>query len=135
MASKNDVTGDAIQTKTNSNVYRDNWDKIFSKKGNKPVVVEEPKYVDISLIIKYDEKVDEEYIKLTGISITKAKTDTDIIIYSLLRDMLSSDPHFKSEREYALADKTVISSNIAISKITTLQEIYNKWETGYYEQN
>lgn len=29
---KNDVTGDKIKSKANSQAYRDNWDRIFSKK-------------------------------------------------------------------------------------------------------
>lgn len=32
MVSKNDITGDAIQTKVNSKAYRDNWEAIFGKK-------------------------------------------------------------------------------------------------------
>jgi len=32
MATKNDVTGDSIKTKTNSKKYRDNWDRIFGNK-------------------------------------------------------------------------------------------------------
>jgi hypothetical protein len=35
MATKNDVTGDAIQTKLTSDLYRQNYDKIFGKKGKK----------------------------------------------------------------------------------------------------
>lgn len=35
MATKNDVTGDAIQTKMTSDLYRQNWEKIFGKKKNK----------------------------------------------------------------------------------------------------
>jgi len=35
MTTKNDVTGDLIQTKHTSNVYRANWDKIFKKKAVK----------------------------------------------------------------------------------------------------
>lgn len=31
MTAKNDITGDSIKTKGNSNAYRDNWDKIFKK--------------------------------------------------------------------------------------------------------
>jgi len=31
MASKNDITGDTIQTKTISDAYRDNYDRIFRK--------------------------------------------------------------------------------------------------------
>lgn len=30
--SKNDITGDEIKTKTTSDAYRDNYDKIFRKK-------------------------------------------------------------------------------------------------------
>lgn len=37
MAAKNDVTGDEIKTKTNSDLYRDNYDKIFRKKQEKDV--------------------------------------------------------------------------------------------------
>lgn len=32
MVAKNDITGDAIQTKVSSKTYRDNWDAIFGKK-------------------------------------------------------------------------------------------------------
>ena len=35
MATKNDVTGDAIQTKLASDAYRQNWEKIFGKKDKK----------------------------------------------------------------------------------------------------
>ena len=31
MTARNDITGDAIQTKTNNDAYRDGWDRIFSK--------------------------------------------------------------------------------------------------------
>jgi len=33
MAAKNEHTGDTIQSKKNSKAYRDNFDKIFKKKG------------------------------------------------------------------------------------------------------
>ena len=32
MVARNDVTGDAIQSKSSSQAYRDNWDAIFGKK-------------------------------------------------------------------------------------------------------
>jgi hypothetical protein len=32
MAAKNDVTGDEIKTKNNSDLYRDNYNNIFRKK-------------------------------------------------------------------------------------------------------
>lgn len=35
MATKNDVTGDTIQTKQTSDLYRQNWEKIFGKKKKK----------------------------------------------------------------------------------------------------
>lgn len=31
MTTKNDVTGDSIKSKVNSQQYRDNWEKIFSE--------------------------------------------------------------------------------------------------------
>ena len=39
MVVRNDVTGDAIQSKSSSQAYRDNWDAIFGKKklGNLPI--------------------------------------------------------------------------------------------------
>ena len=33
MATKNDITGDSISSKKTSDEYRDNYDKIFKKKG------------------------------------------------------------------------------------------------------
>lgn len=38
MVARNDITGDAIQTKTASNAYRDNYDLIFGKKTMTPKV-------------------------------------------------------------------------------------------------
>jgi hypothetical protein len=32
MTAKNDITGDQIQTRSTTEAYRDNWDKIFKKK-------------------------------------------------------------------------------------------------------
>ena len=32
MATKNDVTGDSIRSRTSNKAYRDNWDRIFGKK-------------------------------------------------------------------------------------------------------
>lgn len=32
MATKNDITGDSIQTRATSDAYRDNYDRIFGKK-------------------------------------------------------------------------------------------------------
>ena len=40
MVAKNDITGDAIQTKSASNAYRDNYDLIWGKK-NMQVKVQE----------------------------------------------------------------------------------------------
>ena len=38
MVARNDITGDAIQTKGNSNAYRDNYDLIWGKKKMTPAV-------------------------------------------------------------------------------------------------
>lgn len=32
MASRNDVTGDSLVSRSNSDTYRDNWSRIFGKK-------------------------------------------------------------------------------------------------------
>ena len=32
MTTQNDITGDEIRTKVNSDAYRENWDRIFGKK-------------------------------------------------------------------------------------------------------
>lgn len=37
MTSKNDITGDDIKSKTNSEKYRDGWSRIFGNKPNKTV--------------------------------------------------------------------------------------------------
>lgn len=49
MATTNDITGDSIQTKTNTEQYRDGWDRIFGKK-KKPETNEGPA-VDIGLVV------------------------------------------------------------------------------------
>tara|TARA_B110000211_G_C13943755_1_gene492938 strand:+ start:69 stop:203 length:135 start_codon:yes stop_codon:yes gene_type:complete len=43
MTTKNDVTGDPLKSKTNTQKYRDNWDLIFNK--NKDVKKEKLKEV------------------------------------------------------------------------------------------
>jgi hypothetical protein len=42
MAGTNDVTGDKLINKRNSDAYRDNWDAIFGKKEVPPPKEEEP---------------------------------------------------------------------------------------------
>lgn len=49
MATTNEITGDSIQTKTNTEQYRDGWDRIFGKK-KKPETNEVPA-VDIGLVV------------------------------------------------------------------------------------
>ena len=41
MVARNDITGDAIQTKGVSNAYRDNYDLIFGKKKMTPKTTED----------------------------------------------------------------------------------------------
>lgn len=48
--SKNDITGDDIKTKTNSDKYRSGWDRIFGKKNEK----------SITTLNDYIEKVQKE---------------------------------------------------------------------------
>lgn len=36
MAARNDVTGDLIKSRNNSQQYKDNWDAIFGKKKAEP---------------------------------------------------------------------------------------------------
>ena len=38
MTARNEITGDKIQTKVNSQEYRDNFDRIFSKDSEKELV-------------------------------------------------------------------------------------------------
>ena len=45
MATRNDITGDELRSKTNTKAYEDNWDLIFGKKkkdDNKVVNVDTP---------------------------------------------------------------------------------------------
>ena len=43
MATRNEITGDVIASRGNSNAYKDNWDAIFGKKAaEEPVKVVEP---------------------------------------------------------------------------------------------
>lgn len=55
MATRNDITGDSIQTKTSSQAYRDNWDAIFGKKKQ---ITEEvlDTYNDERLVSKFDKE-------------------------------------------------------------------------------
>jgi hypothetical protein len=55
MVAKNDITGDAIQTKSVNDAYRDNYDVIFNKK----------KKTDVE---KFDEQVvmKDEYYDMDG---------------------------------------------------------------------
>ena len=40
MATKNDITGDTIATKSTSEKYRDGWERIFGKKHREKVLDE-----------------------------------------------------------------------------------------------
>ena len=51
MATRNDITGDSIQTKTSSQAYRDNWDAIFGKKKEQTDL---DVYNDERLVSKFD---------------------------------------------------------------------------------
>jgi hypothetical protein len=42
MATKNDITGDSLVSKTNSKAYEDNYDKIFGKKKKTVYYAENP---------------------------------------------------------------------------------------------
>jgi len=48
MATKNDITGDSIQSKGPSKEYSDNWDKIFGKKKKKKDAKENKKIINTS---------------------------------------------------------------------------------------
>ena len=47
MVAKNDITGDSIQTRTNSKAYQDNYDLIFRKKKEDNTGVTQNEYQDI----------------------------------------------------------------------------------------
>ena len=61
MVARNDVTGDAIQTKGVSDAYRDNYDLIFGKKKKKEVDSEVlDAYNEERLVSKYDKENKDE---------------------------------------------------------------------------
>lgn len=43
MATRNDITGDQIKSRNNSEAYKNNWDAIFGKKKQVQDVEEAPK--------------------------------------------------------------------------------------------
>ena len=47
MVAKNDITGDSIQSRTNSKAYQDNYDLIFRKKKEDNTGVTQNEYQDI----------------------------------------------------------------------------------------
>ena len=50
MAAKNSVTGDLIQTKNISDEYRNNYDVIFGKKLDSPIIILEKKIIQDELV-------------------------------------------------------------------------------------
>lgn len=57
MVARNDITGDAIQTRGSSDAYRDNYDLIFGKKKNKVIDSEVlDAYNEERLVSKYDKE-------------------------------------------------------------------------------
>lgn len=57
MVARNDITGDAIQTRGSSDAYRDNYDLIFGKKKNKVLDSEVlDAYNEERLVSKYDKE-------------------------------------------------------------------------------
>jgi len=53
MAARNDITGAAIQTKSATQQYRDNWDAIFGKKKEQTDL---DVYNDERLVSKFDKE-------------------------------------------------------------------------------
>ena len=43
MAAKNDITGDEIKSRVNSNQYEENWERIFGKKDKTVLTSDEEK--------------------------------------------------------------------------------------------
>ena len=54
--SKNEITGDDIKSKNNSDLYRNGWDRIFGKKENK-------KHETLADYIAEIQKRDQDFIK------------------------------------------------------------------------
>ena len=47
MVARNDITGDSIQSRTNSKAYQDNYDLIFRKKKEDNTGVTQNEYQDV----------------------------------------------------------------------------------------
>ena len=53
MTTRNDITGDKLQSKVTTDTYRDNWDKIFRKEEREQQYKVEKK--EVQLEINFDE--------------------------------------------------------------------------------
>lgn len=51
MATKNDITGDDIRSKSNTDAYRDNYDRIFRKKKDETVDNKEENVLELEPMV------------------------------------------------------------------------------------
>ena len=42
---KNNITGDSLVSKPNTDAYRNNWDRIFGKNKTEPVVIPDEEFI------------------------------------------------------------------------------------------
>ena len=96
MVSKNDVTGDYIKSKPQSNSYRDNWDKIFSKKEESVPVFVEPcdfncghKMIELSIVLDVFESDVKTIEYILGQNIESIRFVGDLVAYELISYILT----------------------------------------------
>lgn len=71
MATKNDITGDSIQTKATTDAYRDNYDRIFGKTKTSHKLYDLPKEIIAEIIEDIAKYKVHEHCHKCGIELTQ----------------------------------------------------------------
>lgn len=130
MASRNDVTGDVIQSKMNSDPYRDNWDKIFgNKKQDAPVVVDVDKSSDVikklNIKCEYFEDAAEIFESITGIAFENIDYVDDLVVYELIVSITCACD--EDDLEFLEQLRVVVLYFLQTTKHEVFDKFYYQW--------
>lgn len=144
MVSRNDVTGDALQTKVSSDSYRSNWDKIFGKKTDSEPMEPETPVADVTegsenltkhnvLLDRFDD-VDVVFEYVVSMKPDNISTSEGIVVYELLMDLTMVE--INPETEFYPIALSVLPRYLdkdEVSRLNNFIKLWEKWEDEWYE--
>lgn len=138
MTTTNDVTGDFIQSKTNSNTYRDNWDRIFAKGksdghdfSNVTLDATEASknFKELTIKTHYFGDAENIFKDITGMSLIDVEHADDFVVYEMLVAIICIDFQDDKEKDLVLLEclKEVILYNLPEFKHEKFMTFLSEW--------